>query len=575
MDINAVIKNSCFNCLGEISSSRLEVGLPCEKDITENDIKNIQNLNDDIIYEILKKNNRLLEFDKIYKLRKEVEKFYNFFYSALNSEPWSIQVSWFRRLLRNESFSILAPTGTGKSTFIILSSLYLNKKICIILPTTLLVRQTYERITEFANKMKINKRIVAYLKENKKEAKKAISSGDFDILIISNNFLSKNFEILKDKRFDIIFVDDVDAFFKGSKNIERVLQLIGFSQEDIDIAKKVINLKLEGKFDPNSDIGKKIEEIKKKEHGILILSSATGSIRGKRTRLYRELLNFGIGAGSNKMRNIIDVYIETKDFISKIYEIVEKLKDGILIFVSLDYGQEYAKEIYEFLNNKGIKVGLVLAGLPDNHEKIKKFADGEINVLIGMAHPYGILVRGLDLPTRCKYAIFVGIPKLKINISNLEKNIANLIVLGDLIKEIVSEEERKKINNVLNYLKKSMKRMSSDAFRMLSEAYSQGKEVERSFANILNRIKELEGIIIDYLSKKDFMEKLKNHPNASLIYENDKIFLLVVDMKTYIQASGRLSRLYAGGITKGLSIVLVDDKKLLSILDKKLRLMFY
>ena len=43
-----------------------------------------------------------------------------------------------------------------------------------------------------------------------------------------------------------------------------------------------------------------------------------------------------------------------------------------------------------------------------------------------------------------------------------------------------------------------------------------------------------------------------------------------INILTPIQASGRTSRLYAGGISKGLSVVLVDDKATFESLKKKL-----
>lgn len=577
MDIHIILKNLCFNCGEEISSERLEKGLPCEKDIKNEDLNKIKEETKlDDIYNILKEKNRLFKFEEIYNLRKEAEKFSKFFYEALNSDPWSLQISWFKRLLRKESFSIIAPTGTGKSTFIILASLYLeNKKIGIILPTTLLVRQFYERLNQFASKMNINKKIVAYLKEFKKDTKEKIKNGDFDILIISNNFLAKNFDILKDKKFDIIFVDDVDAFFKGSKNIERVFLLLGFTEEDINIAKKVIDLKLSGKFDINSDIAKKLEEIRNKDHGILILSSATGSVRGKRTRLYKELLRFSVGTGSSKIRNIIDIYLKFENVEENLEKLVSYLKDGILIFISLEYGQEYAKKLYEYLKGKGYSVELVISGMKDNHEKIKKFAEGAINCLIGMAHPYGILVRGLDLPARTKYAIFVGIPKIKINITKLERNIGNMLILGNLIKDLLDEEEKRKLNILINKIERNIKRLSMESLRLLNEAYNEKKELQGWLNEILKDINLLDEKVRNYLSNEEFVKKLEHHPSASIKYEEGNVYLQIVDIKTYIQASGRVSRLYAGGITKGLSFVFVDDEKLLNILDRRLKLMFY
>lgn len=45
--------------------------------------------------------------------------------------------------------------------------------------------------------------------------------------------------------------------------------------------------------------------------------------------------------------------------------------------------------------------------------------------------------------------------------------------------------------------------------------------------------------------------------------------MIVSDATGYLQASGRTSRMYAGGLSKGLSIVLVDERRAFKHLIKK------
>ncbi len=47
--------------------------------------------------------------------------------------------------------------------------------------------------------------------------------------------------------------------------------------------------------------------------------------------------------------------------------------------------------------------------------------------------------------------------------------------------------------------------------------------------------------------------------------------MVVSDATGYLQASGRVSRMYAGGITKGLSLVLVDDTATFKHLLRKVK----
>jgi reverse gyrase len=579
------IKNLCFNCGNLISSYRLSHGLPCENDLDDNEILELLDVKDEntfreLLYRKLSEKGRLKEYSNIYNIYKEVNKFSEFFKKVINSTPWKVQIMWFIRLYKNNSFSMIAPTGIGKSTFIIISSIYFsseyNKKILIILPTRLLVKQFNDLFDKFIGNLNLNIKFIAYYGSNKKEIKEKIKNGEFDILIISNQFLTKNFEILEDKKFDIAFVDDVDSFFKGSKNIEKLFILIGYSEDDINIAKKVIDLKLNGKLDFNSDLYKKFLEIKNKNHGIIVLSSATGSLRGKRVRLYKELANFTIGTGSSKIRNVIDIYyVPKKDIKEELLDLLKELEDGGLIFVPKERGVEYMKEIYNYLISNNVKVGLIYSKTKTKEIEsiLNDFYEGKINFLISITDPYGILTRGINMPERIKYAIFLGIPKIKINIKNLEKNIINILILSNLILPHITEIEKNRITRILTRLRRNIKRLSSGDLKLISD-FLNGNNVElvgylKSFAD---DILTLYNVLKIYLDKSEILDKLKENLDVSIeIDANKNIYLNIVDLKTYLQASGRTSRLYSGGISKGLSIVFVDDQKLLKSLDMKLR----
>lgn len=579
------IKNLCFNCNNIISSYRLSHSLPCENDLDDNEILELLNIKDEntfreLLYKKLSEKGKLKDYLNIYNLYKEVNKFSEFFKKALSSNPWRVQIMWFERLYKNNSFSMIAPTGVGKSTFIIVSSIYFsseyNKKILIILPTRLLVKQFNDLFDKFISSLNPNIKFIAYYGSNKKEIKEKIKNEEFNILIISNQFLTKNFDILKGKKFDIAFVDDVDSFFKGSKNIEKLFILIGYSEDDINVAKKVIDIKLRGKLDFNSDLYKKFLQIKNKNRGVIVLSSATGSLRGKRVILYKELANFTIGTGSSKIRNVIDLYyIPKKDIKEELLNLLKELEDGGLIFVPKERGIEYMKEIYNYLISNNVKVGLIYSKTKTREIEsiLNDFYEGKINFLISITDPYGILTRGINMPERIKYAIFLGIPKIKINIRNLEKNIMNIIILSNLILPYISEIEKDRITKIITRLRKNMKKLSSGDLKLISD-FLNGNKVElvgylKSFAN---DILTLYNILKIYTDRTEILDKLKENPDVSIeVDENKNIYLNIVDLKTYLQASGRTSRLYSGGISKGLSIVFVDDQKLLKSLDMKLR----
>ncbi|XRO77562.1 reverse gyrase [Methanocaldococcus sp. 10A] len=508
--IPMIYKEMCPNCSWEITSKRLEIGV-CEKCLKEENVFEKLELCEKLREE--KTLNKLKNYCIMWNEFKEFEGFVK----DLGFELLSIQKMWAKRVLKNKSFSIVAPTGVGKSFFGILMSLFLakkGKKCYIILPTTLLVKQTYEKMLSLIEKNKLNIKVVAYHSElstkEKREVKERIENNDYDILITTSNFLAKNTPNMK---FDFIFVDDVDALLKASKNIDRTLKLLGFNEEIINEAYKIIYLIKIGKID---DALKKREILKKKlekiKHGCLIIASATGKSYGDRVKLYRELLNFEIGFGMNKLRDVVDIYDEefSKE---KILEYIKLFGSGGIVFISIDYGIEKAQEIEKFLLENNIKAKLI-------HSKDKKgfddFRNGEIDVLIGVASYYGVLVRGLDMPERVRYAIFYGIPKFKIK---LKEYINNLKEKGELKEDIDIE----------------------------------GKTEE-----------EIKQIITEKLKIKNF----------SLRKEDNEYLLLIPDVKTYIQASGRTSRMTEFGLTKGASIVLVDEKEIFEYLKKYMLFMY-
>ena len=78
--------------------------------------------------------------------REEDEIFSEFlvFFERIVGKLRKIQRLWAKRILRNESFAAVAPTGIGKTSFGIAMSMFLalkSKRCYILLPTTLLVKQ--------------------------------------------------------------------------------------------------------------------------------------------------------------------------------------------------------------------------------------------------------------------------------------------------------------------------------------------------------------------------------------------------------------------------------------------------
>ncbi|MBE8539519.1 reverse gyrase [Geoglobus acetivorans] len=422
--------------------------------------------------------------------------FIQFFEKAIG-EPRSIQIFWARRIFQNESFATVAPTGIGKTSFGIAMALFLagkGKKSYLIFPTTLLVDQAVEKISQISEK--VGKRVglneqsdvtVCYYHGKMKKSEKesffeTLESKSYHILITTTAFLSKNFEEIKNT-FDFIFVDDVDAVLKASKNVERIIQLLGFVRTK--------------------------DGWRGTAKGVLMVSTATAK-KGQKVRLFRELLNFDVGTTTHSVRNIEDIMIESSD-IETLRKILRRMGSGGVIYAR---STEEAEKIYESLREE-FKIGIVSAKSKKDYERFER---GEIDHIVGTAYYYGTLVRGLDLPEKIRFVVFVKAPVFRVKIEDLDSLSNNMLRTLALIFR--DDERVKKYIPYLSSLKEGQADQLRSALReILQEGNRRGKDV--------------------------------------IIREMEIIF---PDIRTYIQGSGRASRLFAGGITKGASFLLEDEE---------------
>ena len=167
--------------------------------------------------------------------------------------------------------------------------------------------------------------------------------------------------------------------------------------------------------------------------------------------------------------------------------------------------------------------------------------------MVGIASYRNPLARGIDLPHVIRYAVFYGVPKIEIPLS-LDAKINHLVMALLSIKNIfINTEHYQTISELIEQLNR----------------YRYVKEENDVVKNLKQKAKE-------FLSQRDIIEKIENSKDITLKKQNDKYYILIPDITGYIQASGRTSRLYAVGISKGLSVVLVDDKATFEPLKKKL-----
>ncbi len=331
----------------------------------------------------------------------ELEKFQKFFRRAFGSEMRTVQRSWAKKLILGFSFGITAPTGTGKTVFGLMTALrYANS--LVIFPTKALVTQAKKIIDKALDNLKSNLRVLYYhgdlKKSEKQETLKAIEEDKYDVLVITNQFLVSHFQLIANRRFSFIFIDDLDSIAKSSRNIDKVLRLLGFSNSDIWRAKNLYNVN-------NYEFPK--------PQGQLIISSATLK-KGENTRVFTRLLGFDVGTSQNYLRKVYDVSVGEKN-LDKLVELIHRLGSGWLLYTeSLEDALQLEKELTE----RGFKVKSVTS---KSSKAIPEFERGELDGLIGVATSYGILVRGIDMPLRIRYVIFWGLPKRAIDLEDLDK----------------------------------------------------------------------------------------------------------------------------------------------------------
>ena len=502
---------------------------------------------------------KLKESEKLCLIEKKLKAFELFFKGVTGFYPFSLQKYWAKRILRGESFSIIAPTGLGKSTFGIVFSLFLVevekiKRIYYIVPTKILLREIQNKFLKFAEKLKGIK-ILAIQKPKDKDKLKQ----DFDILISTSQFLHKNFHLLP-KDFKFLYIDDADSMIRQPKNIDKVLNLIGFSKDDIEKALAIIALKRKGNYDEAAKIK---ETIDLKNKGQIITASATLTPKTKRVNIFRELLNFEIGLSSTHLRNVEDLYIELsqksyKEIFQVSREWIKKLGNGGFIFLADDFTKDMLYQYKDFLIKSGIKA---VSYEEFNAKNRELFEQNQIQVVVGFSNIRNPLTRGVDLPHVVRYALFIGVPKFKLplKLNYSPKALFNLYLsLKDYVRNYYENDFQ--FTKDLIFLKK---------YSFLKEE----QILENS--NLKNKIEIIKQKLEQILNNKEVIETIKKDPKLSIIEENNNLFLFVSDPRGYIQASGRTSRLYPLGLTKGLSILLVENNKVFEHLKTKLRLIGY
>ncbi|WP_456397187.1 reverse gyrase [Desulfurobacterium sp.] len=546
----AIFRNLCPNCEGDEGSDRLEKGLPCEKCLPEV----YCSISQENICRILKEKENLRHYRDICNIISFVNEFSQFFKEKTGFTPWSLQLTWAKRVALGRSFSLIAPTGIGKTTWGMVTSAFLKGKSYIVVPTRILVQQVYEKLRKLTDR-----EVLAYT--GKKSEKEKIFAGDFEILVTTTNFLYKNWDKIP-AEFGFIFVDDVDSVLKSGRNIDKILKLVGFGDEALAVAMEIIDIKqklIRASSEKSRQyllkklnyVEKKLTSFKQNIKTVLVVSSATAAPRSKKIKLFRELLDFEVGKTGTSLRNVEDIAVfPEKELLEESLELIKTFGKGVFVFVSEAYGKDYVNEVVSFLNSNGIAS---ISYEDFSVDKFNKFRKGEIEAVVGIASYRNPLARGIDIPDAVRYAVFIGVPRMKFPFE-VSLSPSRLFTFILVCREFMEQD---KVAVYLPFLRK---------YLTLTE------DKLDNYPTVKKKIEEIVRYLKEKLSDKSFIDKIKKSDSVFLEEEKGKLFIVIGDSTGYIQASGRTSRMFAGGLTKGVSFLLVDNLKAFNSLRKRLLL---
>ena len=570
-----VYKGACPNCGGPIEYHRLERRLPCARCLPDPPASSTV----PEIARMLEDQGGLRGYAWLKTLHERYEDFELYFKTRKGYAPWSAQKSWAKRLLMGDSLAIIAPTGVGKSTLLTVYAAYRARrdgwKVLYIAPTENLVKQAAAALEELEPGM------VAYYYSSMPAKVKdnmihSIEGGEAPIIVVTTGFLQRRMDSLrKNAPFNLVIVDDVDSMVRNSRNIDRVLELMGYDRKVIDAASRIVDLRIklykalaQGNESKASKIEAKIVELEamlrsfNPPNSQLIIASATGRPRGRKHLVFKELLGFEVGGSSDYLRNVLDSYIISDRIEDTVASVLGKLGPGGIVFVSQAHGRIYARRLAEYLASRGYRVALALSG---GRRAVEKLARGDIDAIVGVASRYGVLVRGLDMPDKIRYAVFVDVPGALYSAWDLlaspRRLLRVLLYLGDLGDD-TARQLADKVSRILDKVPEWSMIVAAlngnlkadglllEAVRIVEEARSYAYSRLYSMMGEGNRI-----LIGSFVVEKHY----------------GNLIVFIPDAPTYIQASGRTSRLYKGVMTFGLSVIVTGSIERVQALSERLK----
>lgn len=428
-------------------------------------------------------------------------------------KPRGLQRVWVRRIMRGESFTAVAATGIGKTTLGAFAALYLaqrhRKRCYILVPGGLLVRQVAKRLLEWSQSLGWRVGL------NPRPRSKGVRIAAYHAWLTSAE--KRAFaELLASKAWHVLVTTP--------QLLTRRFDELSAATVDFCFADDVDAL-LKSSRNTDRLLALLGYTGRRRRKGQLMASSATAR-PGRGAMRLRDVLGLDVGSTAYSIRRIIDV-LETEPLDRhRLTSVASQLGPGGLIYCT---SQAASREVTEWLRESG------RAAHVDEKNALERFEKGECDFLVGVSSYYGKLVRGLDLPFRVRYALFQGVPAFRIHVRDLDAVSAKLLRLLAFLYR--NEPE-------LNKFRQRLRRLTLP-----------GEEDLRSEVR---------------MALKALLSEGRQPAGGDVVVRAGE--LIIPDLRTYVQASGRTSRLTAGGLTKGLSIVFEPDPALAEAFRKRAEL---
>jgi len=495
-----------------------------------------------------------------------LQEFSEFFSELTGFFLWALQRAWARRMVSGESFALIAPTGVGKSTLLQVYSIFRSSagdSVLYLVPTRSLIEQVSERISGLGKKLGV-------------EVYNSIATEGQGVYVTTHMALFRNKEVLKNRSFSLVVADDFDALLKKSSLMDYILYTLGFRPEDVEVARRITKLKQEvfavkhtapERYralvrELESLEGQLARSIASRRVGQLLIASATGRGKRERVKVLRELIGFEVGSIVDYLRNIREFSASLSS--TDIVNLVKVLGPGTLVFVSRELGRSYLKKLAEGLESHGVKVAVA-----HSIKAVDKLRRGLAQVLLGVATYYGVLTRGIDEPKVIRSALFIGVPKFRVPLDTFLSRLPNVLYSFRSLRTAgAADPELSRAYEGLARLSPSKLKLIDLCLRGLVQPPNDYFRTYFEFAAKLRDfvVGEVQ-VAVGRSGKLTLGNVLVRSSGSSTVVD-------IPDIYTYIQASGRTSRLLGGRMTLGISVLLYEDRELYELFLKKLRGIF-